>query len=394
MSWPRELEVLVGAVAADQPPDPDHLAAIARWRLGCGDGSRAARWHRWSLQPPSPTALQSELEQLLLLLNRPQLARRFGQQQGWAAVLLALEAGNSEEALRAQQAAIAAGVAIDVPLCLRLANQWQQHQCPTPALELLEAIAVQAATPALCNAIAHLLEQQHQFGQAAPWWDHSLSLDPEQPSALMQRSRNALAQGDAALGCHLAMALLELDPQHAVGQELLVESLEALGALASLRLALAPLVRLGRQRYVQQAKSLKAWWRPRQRRQARWRQQLQTPHPWPGVLLALTPPRQLPTSQLADCSCIGLMGSRDGLELIGALADVGNAGVVWHLASREPLLCERNLQRLLPDGWQLRRWPRWQPTVHGALDALVIADRQLSIPEQAPALVLRATAKP
>ena len=88
------------------------------------------------------------------------------------------------------------------------------------------------------------------------------------------------------------------------------------------------------------------------------------------------------------------MGSRDGLELIGALADVGKAGVVWHIASREPLLCERNLQRLLPDGWQLRRWPRWQPTVHGALDALVIADRQLSIPEQAPALVLRATATP
>jgi hypothetical protein len=61
---------------------------------------------------------------------------------------------------------------------------------------------------------------------------------------------------------------------------------------------------------------------------------------------------------------------------------------VWHLASREPVVCQRNLERLLPPGWQLRRWPRWQPELHSALDALVIADRRIGIPPQAPALVL------
>ncbi len=382
MSWPPELEALVETVAAEQAPEPDQLAAIARWRLSCGDGRSAARWHRWSLQPPQPARLRSELEPLLLLLNSPQLAARLGQQQGWGAVFLALDAGEPDQARRSQLAAIAAEVPIDVSLCLRLASLWQQQQQPEPALELLQAIAAQTATPTLCNAIAHLLEQQHQPSEAARWWDHSLSLDPHQPAVLMQRSRNALAQGDAALGCHLAMALLELDPRHAVAQELRVEALEALGAHASRRLALAPLVRQGRQRYRQQAETLRAWWRPRRRRQARWRQ-----HGSEG-LQALGQPRPLPASALAGCRCIGLLRSRDGLELVGALAEAASHGVVWHLASREPVVCQHNLERLLPPGWQLRRWPRWQPELHGALDALVIADRRLSVPPQAPALVL------
>ena len=383
MSWPPELTALVEAVAADGPADSDQLAAIARWRLGCGDGRNAARWHRWSLQPPPPATLRRELETLLLVLDRPQLAAKLGQQQGWAAVLLALEAGDPEQALQSQRSAIAAAAAIEVPLCLRLASLWQQQHRPEPALELLQAIAAQAATPALCNAIAHLLEQQHRPAQAAPWWDHSLSLDPRQPAALMQRSRNALNLGEAALACHLAMALLELDPQHAVGQELQVEGLGALGAPASQRLALAPLVHQGRQRYKQQAKALEAWWRPRRRRQAEWRHQL------PSGLQPLAPLHPLPAALLQGCSRIGLLGSRDGLELVDALVQADIPGVVWHLSSREPLVVQRNLQSLLPEGWQLRRWPRWQPDLHGALDALVIADRRLSVPAQAPALVLR-----
>ena len=105
MSWPPELEALVETVAAEQAPDPDQLAAIARWRLGCGDGRSAARWHRWSLQPPAPARLRSELEPLLLLLNSPQLAARLGQQQGWGAVLLAPDSGDPKPARRSQQAA-------------------------------------------------------------------------------------------------------------------------------------------------------------------------------------------------------------------------------------------------------------------------------------------------
>ena len=385
MSWPHELEALVAATAAEQPPDPDQLAAVARWRLGCGDGRGAARWHRWSLTPPANADLRRELEALLLPLNQPQLAAQLGKPQGWGAVLLALEAGDPELALQNQAAAIAAAAAIDVPLCLRLASLWQQQHQPGPALELLRAIAAQAATPALCNAIAHLHEQQQQPDQAAPWWDHSLSLDPRQPAALMQRSRNALALGDAGLACHLAMALLELDPQHAVAQELQVETLARLGAPASQRLALAVLVRQGRDRYRSQAQTLEAWWRPRRRRQSQWRLQLENS----AGLQPVASPRPLPPAALAGCRCIGLLGSRDGLELAGWPAEAGATGVVWNLASREPLVSQRNLQRLLPEGWQLRRWPRWQPSVHGALEALVIADPRLRSPSEAPKRVLR-----
>ena len=385
MSYPPELAALVQAVAADQPTPAEQLAAIARWRLGCGDGRGAARWHRWSLDMPPAPVVRSALEALLLPLNQPSLASQLGQAQGWSAVLQSLEAGDPELAVQNQAAAIAAAAEIDVPLCLRLASLWQQQRHPEPALELLRAIAAQAATPALCNAIAHLHEQQQQPDQAAPWWDHSLSLDSRQPAALMQRSRNALALGDAGLACHLAMALLELDPHHAVAQELQVDTLARLGAPASQRLALAVLVRQGRDRYRSQAQTLEAWWRPRRRRQSQWRLQLEHS----AGLQPVAPPRPLPPSALADCRCIGLLGSRDGLELAGWPPEAGATGVVWNLASREPLVSQRNLQRLLPEGWQLRRWPRWQPSVHGALEALVIADPRLSPPAEAPERVLR-----
>jgi hypothetical protein len=386
ITWPPELEALLDAAAAEQTPNPDQLAAIARWRLSCGDGRSSARWHRWSLETPPPATLRSELETLLLLLKLPQLAAKLGHPQGWCGVLLALDAGNPELALRCQRSTIAAAAPIEVSLCLRLASLWQEQKRAEPALELLQAMAAQAATPTLCNAIAHLFEQQHQPERAALWWDHSLGLDPCQPAALIQRSRNALAQGDAALSCHLAMVLLELDPHHAVAQELQVESLGALGAHASQRLALAPLVRQRRQRYIEQARTTEAWWRPRRRRQSRWRQH------FAGSLQALGPLRPLPRAALAGCSRIGLLSSRDGLELVDALGEADTPGVIWNLSSLEPLVCHRNLQRLLPNGWQLQRWPRWQPELHGALNALVIADRRLSVPPQAPDLVLRPSA--
>ena len=386
---PTALTDLVQATAAGHTADPSQLEAISRWRLACGDGRGAARWHRWSLEPPHANALRQPLEELALLLGQPQLAAQLGTTHGWGAVLLALNNGDPGEALERQQAAIAAEAVIEADLGLRLAGMWQRHGQAEPALALLQAIAAQAATPALCNAIAHLHEQQQQPAAAAPWWDHSLSLDPSQPAVLMQRSRNALALEDPALAFHLAQALHERDRTHAVALELRVEALQQLGATASLRLALAPLVRQGRERYQQQARALDRWWRPRRRRQQQWRHQLTEPLQRLPLQL-LQPPRPLLSPSLAPCRSIGVLGSRDGLELAGLLAAADQPGVVWNLASREPLLSARNLQQLLPAGWQLRRWPRWQPELHGPLEALVIADRRLPTPPQAPDQVLRA----
>lgn len=385
---PIALTALVETTAAGRTADPSQLEAISRWRLACGDGRGAARWHRWSLEPPHANALRQPLEELALLLGQPQLAAQLGTKQGWGAVLLALENGDPGEALERQQAAVAAEAVIEASLGLRLAGLWQQHSRTEPALALLQAIAAQAATPALCNAIAHLHEQQQQPAAAAPWWDLSLSLDPSQPAVLMQRSRNALAVEDPALAFHLAQALHERDTKHAVALELRVEALQQLGASASLRLALAPLVRQGRERYRRQAHALAGWWRPRRRRQRHWRNQLPEPITEHPVLL-LSPAGQIPASNLAGCACIALLGSRDGMELAGSLTASNTSGVVWDLASREPLLSQRNLELFLPPGWQIRRWPRWQPELHGRPDALVIANRRLSPPAQAPDRVLR-----
>ena len=385
---PKEFQTLVALTAAGHTAEPDLFAALARWRLACGDGRGAARWHRWSLEPPAAASLRRPLEELALQLGQAQLAARLGELGGWGAVLLALECGDHQQAQQQQRAAIAAGAAIEAGLGLRLAGLWQRHGQAEPALALLQAIASQAATPALCNAIAHLHDQQGQPAAAAPWWDHSLSLDPSQPAVLMQRSRNALALEDPALAFHLAQALHERDRAHAVALELRVEALQQLGAPASERLALAPLVRQRRERYRQHARSLSRWWRPRRRRQAAWRNRL--PQALQSTMLQpLAPPTALPSAALAGCRCIGLLASRDGLELAAALADVGDSGVIWNLASREPLLSQRNLERLLPAGWRLQRWPRWQPALHSGLDALVIADPQLNQPTEAPERVVR-----
>jgi hypothetical protein len=388
VALPTAVEQLVNAIATGHEPEPIHFESIACWRLSCGDGRGAARWQRWSLQRPHAAELSTALEGLTLVLGRPDLAARISDRGGWGAVLLAVDQGDTERALDLQKAAIASSRPIDPKLLQRLASRWQQVGQAEPALELLKAIPMQAATPALCNAIAHLLEHQHRFADAALWWDHSLAIDRLQPAALMQRSRNALQLKDPKLAFHLAQALYELDPDHPVGLELRVEALECLGALASVRLALAPLVRQGRERYRQQARAVTGWWHPRRRRQHRWRQQL--PDGFKQLpLQPISPPRPLPTSGLADCRRIGLLASRDGIELAGALSEAGDSGVLWHLASREPLLCERNLSLLIPSGWQLRRWPHWQPELHGPLDALVIADPGLSAPIEAPERVLR-----
>ena len=370
INLPPELPELVRALAAGAAEaNPRHLAAIARWRLACGDGRGAGRLQRWSLEAPSTSVLREQLRDQLLEWQQPDLAARLGTEQGWAAVRLALEQHQREQAREHQAQAIEAGEPITLAASLQLASLWQRQGEHQPALDLLLAIAaVQPEhSPGLCNAIAHLQEQLRQPAAAAPWWDRSLRLDPQQPAALIQRSRNALALGDPALAFQLAEALHQIDPTHPVAQEQRVEALDQLQAPASLRLALAPLVRSRRQRYRVQARRLHPWWAALRRQQAEWRPAASPP------VIALAPARPVPATLLRGCSQLALLGSADGLELAESLSEAAPEGVVWLLESPEPLCALRNLRRLLPVGWEVQIWPRWAPQLHGALDLLIEA---------------------
>jgi tetratricopeptide (TPR) repeat protein len=367
---PSELTALVDALAAgNSAANPEQLAAIARWRLACGDARSASRWQRWSLEAPPTAVLCLQLRDQLLEWQQPDLASRLGAEPGWAGVHLALEQRLASRALELQQRAIAAGEPISLAASLRLASRWQHLGEPAPALTLLLAIASAEPQhgPALCNAIAHLHEQLQQPSQAARWWDRSLQLDPRQPPALIQRSRNALALGDPGLAFQLAEALHQLDPNHPVAQELRVEALEQLQAPASLRLALVPLVRARRKRYRHQARQLAPAWAPLRRQQPHWR-----PAAAPQTL-ALAPPRPVAAELLQGCSRLGLLGSADGLELVEAFSQMAPEGVLWLLESPEPLCALHNLRQIIPTGWVLQCWPRWAPQLHGALDLLIEA---------------------
>lgn len=74
------------------------------------------------------------------------------------------------------------------------------------------------------------------------------------------------------------------------------------------------------------------------------------------------------------------MGSRDGLELAGALSAVESLGMIWDLASKDPLCSLVNLRQLLPAGWQLRHWSCWQLAVHGLPDLVILAAPRLRPP--------------
>lgn len=367
---PPELLELVNALAAGATEvSPLQLNAIARWRLACGDGRSAGRWQRWSLEAPPIDVLRPQLRDALLEWQQPDLAARLGTEQGWAAVHIALDLQQGKRARTLQAQAIAAGDPISLAASLQLASLWQRQGEHQPALDLLLAIAaVQPEhSPSLCNAIAYLQEQLQQPAAAAPWWDRSLRLDPRQPAALIQRSRNALALGDPALAFQLSEALHQIDPHHPVAQELRVEALERLQAPASLRLALVPLVRSRRERYRHQARQLHSWWAPLRCQQAQWRAADSPP------VIALAPARPVPSAQLSGYSQLALLGSADGLELTEALSLSGSQGVLWLLESPEPLCALRNLRLLLPTDWSLQFWPRWAPQLHGAIDLLIEA---------------------
>jgi hypothetical protein len=364
----KHLEALLSALENEMHPTREDFAAIARWRLGCGDANAAARWHRWALNPPPPLQLKTALGELLLLTQQTQLVDRLGPQQGWHKVLLALEKQQPEEARAAQDQAIRGDLALDPNLRLQIAALWQQVGEAQSSLDLLLPVAETMPTTTLCNAIAHLYEQNQADETSAFWWDRSLMLDPCQPAVMIQRSRNALRLNDPYLALQFSQQLLAIERQHIVAQELQVEALLQLDAPASLRIALIPLVKQGRERYLQQASESAAWWRPRRKLQTSWRQR--------APLIALAQPRPIPAKALKDCRYVGLIGSSDGLELLGSTELLAPEGTLWNLSSSEPLCSHRNLQKLLPAPWQVHTERNWEPARHDNLDALMICTSQ------------------
>ena len=296
---PPALRALQAQLLAGEAPRAADLAAIAAWRLACGDGLSAARWRRWSLEPPPPERLREALCDLWLLLGMAEPAEALGGGEGWQGVQLALALQQPDRALQLQQQAVAAQQPIDANGRLRLASLWKQRGQPQPALELLLGIPQAQGSASLCNLIAVLHEQNSNAAQAARWWECSLSLDPNQLAVLSHRARNALHLGEHPRACHVAQTLLERDPLHPTGQSVLQASLEHLGAKASLRQLLAQRLQLQRAGGAPAAQpqelagQLKRWWQPRRRRQRAWRRRLAPElrdQPW----LLVSPPRPLP----------------------------------------------------------------------------------------------------
>lgn len=364
----KRLDALINALENEMHPTREDFAAIARWRLGCGDAKAAARWQRWALNPPPPLQLKTALGHLLLLTQQTQLADRLGSHQGWYKVLLALEKQQPEEARAAQDQAIRENLELDPNLRLQIAALWQQAGEAQSSLDLLLPVAKTLPTTTLCNAVAHLYEQNLADETSAFWWDRSLALDPCQPAVMIERSRNALRLNDPYLALQLSQQLLAIESEHIVAQELQVEALLQLDAPASVRLALIPLVKQGRERYLQQASELAAWWRPRRKLQRSWRQS--------APLIALAQPRPIPAKALEGCHNVGLISSNDGLELLGSTERLAPEGTLWNLNSSEPLCSHRNLQMLLPSTWQVHTERIREPTKYHNLDALFICTSQ------------------
>ena len=369
---PPQLLALIDTIERGEPVDPALLSALSRWRLACGDARAAARWQRWSLQPPDQGSLREALRQILIWLERPDLMHRLGAVEGWNAVALALEQHNPTLGLELQERALANGEPPEPRLTLLLAGQWQQQGQPEAALALLELLAMQHSSPALFNAIAHQLDQLQRHNQAAPWWDRSLALEPNQLPALIARTRNALRQNTPHVAMQLSQRVLQRDPTHTIGLELRLSALQQLGAKASMRQALVPLLQQDRNQNIHRTQELQAWWKPRRRRQKTWRQAIPAElQNIPKLLLA--PPKPIPPQLLSGCSAIALAGSRDGLELVGAFRLAAPQGVLWDIASREPLCSQANLQRLIPAGWELRVAGNVDRERHESLEAVIRA---------------------
>ena len=218
---PPALEALKHALQQQRPPSPLWLAAMAQWRLACGDGKGAARWRRWSLQAPAPEALREPVRELLLLTGDVAGADTLTITESWESVEVALAVGSLEQAQRLQNHLITSAAPLSNRLRLTLVCQWRERQHPQPALTLLMGLPHIEHSPPHCNLAAALMERCQLPWLAGLWWERSLHIQPDQLVALSRCASNALAQGRARRARHWAQRLLDLDPHHPAGSKVL-----------------------------------------------------------------------------------------------------------------------------------------------------------------------------
>ena len=235
---------------AEQPePTAEPFERVARWRRACGDAEAAATWQTWSLLPPDEEKLRNalatiwsdlgELDQARALLTTASDAES---QPSWLQLTLLVRQGEFERASAMQQQLLKSPPSVERADLLDLLRLWRENQCSSQALELLDPllgwIKQRGETPTIqvCLALADLLEQQHRFDEAEPWWQRSHAMQPSYAWPLMRLGQQALRKKQPAVAFHYASQVLERNPDHNYAPRLQRKALTALEATRSLAL--------------------------------------------------------------------------------------------------------------------------------------------------------------
>jgi len=357
---------------AEPNPGSELFIQVARWRLGCGDATGAAKWQLWSLVPPQQEELQQALVRFWIDLGELKTAAGIlgSESNGWEGLNLLIQQGSLIEAQNLQQRLLISPPRLELNFLLNLASAWQKAGCPSDALDLLEQLLLhykrvnKIILPPLANALAQLLEEHQRQEAAASWWRYSLLQDSNQIHPMMRLGRYAMAQNDLLVAFHYAHQVLERDPNHSWAPDLQKKALTALGARGSLAL-------------LANHSPPKSWLS----RQSQWLMPLKkfTSEQMICDLIARSFVKFLPFEIIKDYRSIALWGDSDGLALAQIILNrydtSPNLSVIWLLASTDPLLQIYNLERLMPvhSTIQLKFWPSWDPNIHADVELLVFA---------------------
>ena len=158
---PPALTQLVQLLQSGQPASAEQLrqaiAAVAQWRLACGDLQEATRWQQLALGSDPPNGLHRQLQPLLqpLLQTQPELKAALQQPKDWQPLQRALQRGHYTVAEELQRALLSGEPTPpdDPQLLVPLLQGWLQAGRWPAALQLLHGGEALGLTPALvCDA--------------------------------------------------------------------------------------------------------------------------------------------------------------------------------------------------------------------------------------------------
>ena len=361
-------------VSLSEPnPGSELFAQIARWRLGCGDATGAAKWQLWSLVPPSHKDLQQALVRFSIDLGDLNTAASIigSEPDSWERLNLLLQQGSLAEAIDLQQRLLLSPPILELDFLLYLASAWQKAGCPSNALDLLEQLLLyykrsnKTILPPLANALAQLLGEHNRQEAAASWWRYSLLQDANQIHPMMRLGRFAILQNNPLVAFHYAKQVLERDPNHPWAPDLQIKALRLLGATGSMAL-------------LAENSPPKSWLR----RQTQWLNPLKDiiNEQLAFSLIASSCVKLISVDIIKDCKSIALWGDSDGLAIAAILLNkynvTNNLSIIWLLASCDPLLQMHNLKKLISGHSiiELKFWPMWNPEIHIDVDLLIFGN--------------------